>query len=151
MKFEELKEKMLSDDAFREEYYRKDLRFQVSQMVFDARVTKGFTQGELAKKIGTKQPSIARVENGTALPSLSFLEKIASALGTYLIPPTFGFMKGYHDEVYNYDGDITMDTAVSKINTGFSNGNIFVSSNKDNQVWNVPNLSHKVAVATSAR
>jgi transcriptional regulator with XRE-family HTH domain len=30
--------------------------------------------------IGTHQPSIARLENGSSVPSLSFLERIANAL-----------------------------------------------------------------------
>lgn len=38
------------------------------------------TQAELADKVGTRQPSIARLENGGSLPSLSFLERIANAL-----------------------------------------------------------------------
>lgn len=114
MKFEELKQQMLEDDNFREEYYKKDLQFQVSQMIFDARMMRGVTQKELAKKVGTKQPSIARIENGTNLPSLSFLEKIAVGLETYLVPPVFGFMKGYHDEVYNSSEGSEM----YKLNTG---------------------------------
>lgn len=45
------------------------------------RSVKKMTQKELASAIGTKQPSIARVEDNNYLPSLSFLIKIASVLG----------------------------------------------------------------------
>jgi len=45
-----------------------------------ARVEAELTQGELADKIGAKQKSISRYENGLALPSLDSLEKIAKAL-----------------------------------------------------------------------
>jgi len=38
------------------------------------------TQAELADKVGTRQLSIARLENGSSMPSLSFLERIAAAL-----------------------------------------------------------------------
>jgi len=38
------------------------------------------TQTQLAEMIGTRQPSIARLENGSSIPSLSFLNKIAMAL-----------------------------------------------------------------------
>ena len=41
---------------------------------------RGLTQAELATMIGTRQPSIARLENGSSVPSLSFLERIANAL-----------------------------------------------------------------------
>jgi len=62
-------------------------------MVLEARILVGITQEELAKRIGTKQPSIARLENGMYLPSLSFMQKIANALETYLIPPKFGIVE----------------------------------------------------------
>ena len=44
------------------------------------RIQRGLTQADLAKMIGTRQPSIARLENGASIPSLSFLERIAEAL-----------------------------------------------------------------------
>ena len=44
------------------------------------RKVKGFTQKELAKKMGTHQPAIARVENDYYLPSLSFLIRAAKVL-----------------------------------------------------------------------
>jgi DNA-binding XRE family transcriptional regulator len=44
------------------------------------RIQRGLTQAQLAKMVGTRQPSIARLENGSSVPSLSFLERIAAAL-----------------------------------------------------------------------
>ena len=44
------------------------------------RLLRGLTQAELASRVGTRQPSIARLENGSSVPSLSFLERIAEAL-----------------------------------------------------------------------
>lgn len=58
-----------------------DLKFRAGNFVLEARIEAGLTQKELAKLIGTKQPSIARVENCSILPSLEFLEKIAKAVG----------------------------------------------------------------------
>ena len=40
----------------------------------------GLTQAQLAEMVGTRQPSIARLENGTSTPSLTFLTKVAEAL-----------------------------------------------------------------------
>ena len=93
MNFKEFKQKLFENEAFRQEYIRGDLIFEVSQMIIDARVYKGLTQTQLAKMVGTHQPSIARIERGIQLPSLSFLKKIADALGTYLIPPKLGFLE----------------------------------------------------------
>ncbi|MFA5873631.1 MAG: helix-turn-helix transcriptional regulator [Anaerolineales bacterium] len=44
------------------------------------RIQRGLTQAQLAEMVGTRQPSIARLENGSSVPSLSFLERIAKAL-----------------------------------------------------------------------
>ena len=62
--------------------------YQVARL----RMLRGLTQAQLAEMVGTRQPSIARLENGTSTPSLSFLTKIAEALGVMiefkLIPDT---------------------------------------------------------------
>lgn len=50
--------------------------YQVARL----RMLRGLTQAQLAEMVGTKQPSIARLENGTSTASLSFLQKIASAM-----------------------------------------------------------------------
>jgi DNA-binding XRE family transcriptional regulator len=44
------------------------------------RISRGLTQAQLAELVGTRQPSIARLENGSSVPSISFLQKIAAAL-----------------------------------------------------------------------
>ena len=47
------------------------------------RIQRGLTQAQLAELVGTRQPSIARLENGNSFPSLSFLKRIADALDAY--------------------------------------------------------------------
>jgi len=84
-----LKKKLLENPSFRDFYYNKSLAFQISEMIIEARRMNGVSQEELAKLMRTKQPSIARAENGAFLPSLNFLEKIADSLETKLIPPKF--------------------------------------------------------------
>ncbi len=95
MDLKELKQSLLKDPEFKKEYYnKKDLAFEISEMVKKMRIKNGLTQKKLAKLIKTKQPSIARIENGTAtLPTLNFLQKIAMALNTYLIPPRFASLE----------------------------------------------------------
>lgn len=44
------------------------------------RILRGLTQAQLADLVGTRQPSIARLENGSSQPSISFLQKVAAAL-----------------------------------------------------------------------
>ena len=94
MKFEKFKNELLKDNKFRKEYYRTDdLPFEISEMIIKARIKRGMTQKELAKKVGTKQSSIARLENGNSLPSIKFLQKIAKAFDTVLISPKFDFLE----------------------------------------------------------
>lgn len=50
--------------------------YQVARL----RMLRGLTQAQLAEMVGTRQPSIARLENGNSTPSLSFLKRIAEAL-----------------------------------------------------------------------
>lgn len=108
MKFKDFKEKLLKESKFRDEYYSRDLSFEVSGMIAKARILKGLTQEKLAKLMNKKQSSIARAENGSYLPSLRYLQEMAEAMDTYLIPPKFGFMESdftiYHqDDIQSYN------------------------------------------------
>jgi len=53
-----------------------DPGYQVARL----RMLRGITQAQLAEMVGPRQPSIARLENGSSTPSLSFLSKTAKAL-----------------------------------------------------------------------
>ena len=86
----EVKKDLLNNKDLAREYSRLDLAFEISKMIKQARMLKGLTQLELARLMETKQAGISRAENSHTLPSLSFLEKMAQVLGTYLIPPKFG-------------------------------------------------------------
>jgi ribosome-binding protein aMBF1 (putative translation factor) len=88
---DKLKKELFKNKAFKKYYYNNDLSFLISEMVFEARVKKELTQLQLAKKIKTKQSSIARLESGKFVPSISFLKKIADALGAELVPPKIVF------------------------------------------------------------
>lgn len=48
------------------------------------RAQAGITQAELARRIGTTQSSIARVEGGGSLPTIDTLARIARATGSTL-------------------------------------------------------------------
>lgn len=89
MEWKQAKEELLRDPKLRAAYNKIDLPHAVGEMIIEARIIKKLTQSQLAELVGTKQPSIARIENGSSLPSLSFLQKIADALNTRLLPPRF--------------------------------------------------------------
>lgn len=48
--------------------------------ILRARVEKGMTQAQIAKKMGTTQSSIARVESGKSHPTIPFMQRLAEAL-----------------------------------------------------------------------
>jgi transcriptional regulator with XRE-family HTH domain len=50
-----------------------------------ARLRAGMSQVELARRSGTSQPSIARLEGGLVSPTVITLDRIARALGTELV------------------------------------------------------------------
>ena len=81
MLLSELKAKLMKNPKFRKEYERYDLPFEIGLLILQMRLNSGLTQIQLAKKIGTKQPSLARAERGSMLPSLGYLQKIAEATG----------------------------------------------------------------------
>lgn len=76
---------LLKDPEVHQEYEELRPRYELISQLIGARIKKGLTQAQLAKKIGTKQSAIARVEGGNANPSIAFLEKVTKALGTKLI------------------------------------------------------------------
>jgi ribosome-binding protein aMBF1 (putative translation factor) len=77
---------MIGDDAdMRQMIAEETLNAQVARMIYEARTAAGLTQKELAERVGTKQPVIARLEDADyAGHSLSMLHRIAAALGQEL-------------------------------------------------------------------
>ncbi len=91
MNLQDLKNELLQDPEFRKEYYKNDIKLDTALMIEQARIISGLTQAQLAKKMRTKQAAISRAESGNYLPGLSFLERMAKALGAELIAPKFVF------------------------------------------------------------
>lgn len=72
------------DKGLKQALEERDIAFEIALMLIEARAFKNLTQAALAKLMKTKQPSIARVENGSYLPSLTFLLKAVKVLGAEL-------------------------------------------------------------------
>jgi len=82
--YKQLKGGLLRDNKIKEAYEKLGPEFAVIEMIIKRRIGKGLSQKELARKIGTKQSAISRLESGTYNPSLSFLQKVGEALGAKL-------------------------------------------------------------------
>jgi len=81
VQFEDWEAEKLKDPEFQAAAEELEPGYQIARL----RILKGLTQAQLAEMVGTRQPSIARLENGTSVPSLSFLHKIATALDAKIV------------------------------------------------------------------
>ncbi|MES0490978.1 MAG: helix-turn-helix transcriptional regulator [Leptospirales bacterium] len=80
--YKKIRKKNLKDEKLKKQYEGLEKDFSVAREVLELRKKRDLTQKELADIIGTSQPAIARLESGTYENiSLSFLRKVASALG----------------------------------------------------------------------
>lgn len=79
--YKTFKKQLLKDQAIKKAYDELSPEFELIQMIIEKRIKQNLTQSELAKKIGTKQSAISRLERGAYNPTLAFLRKTANALG----------------------------------------------------------------------
>ncbi len=84
--FADFKKKALKNEEVRKEYDVLKPLFAIKKQLVAARVAKGLTQDEIAKKIGTSKSNISRLEslNNNYMPNLATLIKYAEALGMKL-------------------------------------------------------------------
>jgi DNA-binding XRE family transcriptional regulator len=80
MNWKEHKQQLMKDTAFKIEYARLSTEYKVAAELIKLRLSCGMTQAELAKAVNTQQASIARMESGSYLPSLSMIKKVADVL-----------------------------------------------------------------------
>lgn len=76
-----LKRRWLKEPGFKDGYDALGPEFAVASLLIEARTRANLSQAQLAKKMGTSQSTIARLESGAAKPSLSTLERFAQATG----------------------------------------------------------------------
>jgi transcriptional regulator with XRE-family HTH domain len=73
------------DEELREMVRQEVLNAEIGQMIYDARTKAGLTQTQLAKRLGTTQSVISRLESADYEGhSLSMLQRIAEVLGQKL-------------------------------------------------------------------
>jgi len=92
---EEMVRKMLEEPAVKAEYDAQAEEFVLLDELLSARRRAGLTQAEVAAKMGTKTPAVARLEAGGGSqrhsPSVATLRKYAEAVGCRLeirlLPP----------------------------------------------------------------
>lgn len=81
----ELKKRALSNPDVKKSYDALEDEYVLARELIRARSSAGLTQAEVAEKMHTKPPAIARLEGGGKhSPSIETLRKYASAVGCKL-------------------------------------------------------------------
>jgi len=85
---EEFTKKLLNNPDVQKEYQSLEEEFSLFDQLFKGRMNAGLTQAEVAERMGTKTPAVARLEAGGGnkkhSPSISTLRKYAKAVGCHL-------------------------------------------------------------------
>jgi DNA-binding transcriptional regulator YiaG len=73
--------KKLKNPEFKKEYDALEEEFALASALIGARAKAKLTQEEVARRMGTSQSAVARMESGRAMPSTASLRKYAHAVG----------------------------------------------------------------------
>ncbi|MGO9274161.1 MAG: helix-turn-helix domain-containing protein [Terriglobia bacterium] len=81
----DMHKKWIKEPKYRRAYEALEEEFLLASAVMDVRTRAGLTQEQLARKMGTTQPVVARLESGRGRPSMRTLERLAEATGSRLL------------------------------------------------------------------
>ena len=88
MNHSQLKKQALTNKSVQEEYKALEPEFNLLREMLKARTDAGLSQADVAVRMGTKPPSITRLESslssGRHSPSIATLKKYAEAVGCHL-------------------------------------------------------------------
>jgi predicted transcriptional regulator len=79
-----LKKKWMKNPAFKMAYDELETEDATIRACIEARDEAGLTQADVAERMGTTQPVVARLESGRQAPSLATLKRYAKAVGKSL-------------------------------------------------------------------
>ncbi len=82
--FRDLHKELMKNPEFVKAYNNLAPEYALIEAIINARINKNISQKMLAKRLGTGQSAVSRLESGTYNPSLKFLQKLAKALETDL-------------------------------------------------------------------
>ena len=81
----DMHKRWMKQPKYKKAYAALEGEFALASAVIDARNRAGLTQQELADRMGTTQPVVARLESGRVRPSMRTLARLAEATGSRLI------------------------------------------------------------------
>ena len=84
MKLEEYRKQLARDPEYLAAQEELRPLLELADTVLSQRLSRDWSQAELAERVGTRQANISRLESGLANPSVRFLQKVANAFGETL-------------------------------------------------------------------
>ena len=84
LSFDQYFKDSLKDPEFKELWEKAEPKYQLSRQIIKKRLEKKMSQQELAKKSGTTQAIISKIENASFNPTINLLERISLGLGSKL-------------------------------------------------------------------
>ena len=73
---------LMNDPKYAKHYQDQEEEFNIARELIQARTKIGLTQEEVARRMGTTQSAVARMESGKPQPSLKNLKRYAQATGS---------------------------------------------------------------------
>jgi len=83
--FNDLHNKMMKNATFKKAYDALEPEYMIIRQIIKQRIHLKMSQKDLAKRLGTKQSAVSRLESDTYNPTLSFLKKLSKALDSDLV------------------------------------------------------------------
>ncbi len=89
MKYSDWKRELEQDPEYLEGLEELKLQFALGDAMIHGRIQRGWSQSELARRVGTKQANISRIESALANPTLELVQRILRVLEleVHFIPP----------------------------------------------------------------
>ncbi len=84
LSLDEYLKKQLKDLKFKKEWDKSEAAYQITRELISVRIEGKISQRQLAKKAGTTQAVISRIENMSVSPSIGLVQRIADSLGKKL-------------------------------------------------------------------
>jgi len=100
MRYSVYQKELTENPLFREAQEELRLPFAFGDAVIKERLRKGWSQAELARRAGTKQANISRIEAGLANPTLHLVQKLCKALDLEIVFNPADIDSGHPGELY---------------------------------------------------
>jgi len=82
--FNKLLKEELKNPEFKQEWDNLELRYAIVKQLIKLRNSYNLSQSELAKRIGTTQAVISRIENGSVNVGVDMINRIAKSFGKHI-------------------------------------------------------------------